>query len=79
MVEIRDSRDDTTRQYVIETTRSSSEQYGYVLIYRSKWDKTEQHIHTGAQFDSSDVALDDALIKIDAWERWLEASRSNDV
>jgi hypothetical protein len=78
LVEIRDNRDGITRQYVIETNRVSRDQYDYELNYRTKWEGIDRHIHSGTQFGSSDLAVEDALRKVEAWERWLDASRPNE-
>jgi hypothetical protein len=76
-VEIRDHHDDTSRRYVIDTTYDSPNHYTYVVTWKEKWATTDQEICTGTQFPSPDRAVEDALVKIEAWERWLDASRPN--
>jgi hypothetical protein len=75
IVEIRDHHDDTSRQYVIDTTYDSRSQYTYIVTWKVKWATSDQEICTGTQFPSPDHAVEDALVKIETWERWLDASR----
>jgi hypothetical protein len=77
IVEIRDHHDGPSRRYVIDTTYDSQNRYSYVVTWKVKWATTDQEICTGMHFTSPDQAVDDALAKIEAWERWLDASRPN--
>ena len=70
-----DDRDTSQKhRYMIETTFKTREGYCYVVSWKPIWEEIEQPIASGTRFETADLAVSSALLKIEAWERWLEAS-----
>ena len=74
MVIIDDRETSQKRRYQIETTFKTREGYCYIVSWKPIWEEIEQQIASGSRFETADLAVSSALLKIEAWERWLEAS-----
>ena len=74
LVIIDDRETSQKRRYMIETTFKTREGYCYVVSWKPIWEEVEQPIASGSRFETADLAVSSALLKIEAWERWLEAS-----
>jgi hypothetical protein len=77
MVIIDDRETSQKRRYQIETTFKTREGYCYVVSWKPIWEPIEQPIASGSRFETAELAVSSALLKIEAWERWLEASNAD--
>ena len=77
MVIIDDRQTSQKRRYMVETTFKAREGYSYSVAWKPIWEPIEQPIASGSGFETADLAVSSALLKIEAWERWLEASNAD--
>jgi hypothetical protein len=76
IVTIEDRDTGQKRRYTIETEFHARDGYCYSVSWKPFWEESESQICTGARFDTADQAINSALIKVEAWERWLDVSQS---
>jgi hypothetical protein len=77
IITVDDRETSEKRRYSVETVFNNREGYCYTVTWKLAWETTEQAICSGARFETADAAFSSALLKIEAWERWLEARNPN--